>query len=311
MGVGVVRAGRLGVAIAAATVLTVTASAQPAPKNPAPTKRRVELLQRFVVKGSGSTRRVDLLAWIPRTEPGCQRVIRQHVPRKAKVFESGGNRYVRLTVQAPGTATTVVVRTTLDLLPSGLASARAARRPRKANRAEIARCLRPERFLESRAPALVAFVDAVDGSNARDPVDRVRALYTAVLEALQPGNYDPGEGGALRALERRTGDCTEYSDLLTASCRARGIPARVVGGLTTKWSDVPQHSWVEVHLAGIGWVAVDPRHGERPGRGFDRLENIYIRLSERRVDPLLDGYHYYRYDYFGDRATVESAIEVK
>lgn len=320
------RVGRLGIATAIASLLTCTVTGRPGTAqfgandanrdkpNAAEanaSKRRVELVQRFVVKGSGGTRRVDLLAWIPRTEWGCQRVVRQRLPRKAKAFESGGNRYLRLTVQSPGTATTVTVTTTLELTPCGLASARTASRPRRAKRSELARSLKPERFIESRDPAIAAFADSVEGARDADPTARVRALYAAVLDTMQPGAYDPGEGGALRALERRTGDCTEYSDLLTAACRARGIPARVIGGLTTKWFDVPQHSWVEVYLSGIGWVALDPRHGERPGRPFDRLDNIYIRLSERRVDPLLDGYHYYRYDYFGDRATVESSIEVK
>ncbi|MGC9346104.1 MAG: transglutaminase-like domain-containing protein, partial [Candidatus Bathyarchaeales archaeon] len=68
------------------------------------------------------------------------------------------------------------------------------------------------------------------------------------------------EMGALWALENRTGDCSEYSYLFVALCRAAGIPARVQAGFafhTSSETLKDGHMWAEYYLENYGWIPVD------------------------------------------------------
>lgn len=69
-------------------------------------------------------------------------------------------------------------------------------------------------------------------------------------------------------LRRRTGYCEQFATSFCVMCRLKGIPARLVTGympgsynaLTGMWdvklSDA--HSWGEVYIPHVGWVAFDP-----------------------------------------------------
>ena len=64
----------------------------------------------------------------------------------------------------------------------------------------------------------------------------------------------------LETIAERSGDCTEFADLLTAMARSAGLPARTVMGLA--YSESAQaalafHAWNEVSVNGA-WLAVDP-----------------------------------------------------
>jgi hypothetical protein len=68
---------------------------------------------------------------------------------------------------------------------------------------------------------------------------------------------------ALDVLDGRKAECQGHTYLYTALARARGIPTRVVNGLT--YSDEHKgflyHTWAESWL-GADWVAVDPTFGQ-------------------------------------------------
>jgi hypothetical protein len=61
-------------------------------------------------------------------------------------------------------------------------------------------------------------------------------------------------------LERRRGDCSEYSKLAVALLRARGIPARTRSGFLAETSTLVAHAWVEF-FDGTGWREIDPTNG--------------------------------------------------
>jgi transglutaminase-like putative cysteine protease len=78
-------------------------------------------------------------------------------------------------------------------------------------------------------------------------------------------------------------DCLAGSSLLAGLCRAKGIPSRVVNGVTL-YADIPaNHYWTEVLLPPFGWVPFDLAGWDlAAGRLEDR------RWTERyfgRVDP--------------------------
>jgi len=68
------------------------------------------------------------------------------------------------------------------------------------------------------------------------------------------------ERGALWALENGVGDCSEYSYLFVALCRAAEIPARIQAGFVFhRPSETLEdgHMWAEYYLENYGWIPVD------------------------------------------------------
>jgi hypothetical protein len=91
------------------------------------------------------------------------------------------------------------------------------------------------------------------------PVDQARALYQHVSQEI--GN-EPAAGGpglsAVECLKAGRGDAAAKSRLLVALCRNRGIPARLVTGLTlTRTGEQQAHTWVESWV-GDQWLPFCP-----------------------------------------------------
>ena len=83
------------------------------------------------------------------------------------------------------------------------------------------------------------------------------------------GGWDNAE----TVLRRGTGSCSELAYAFIALCRARGIPARYIGGTMFRagapcFFDRAQHRWNEVYLDGLGWVPLDFRMNGYKGDGF-------------------------------------------
>lgn len=88
---------------------------------------------------------------------------------------------------------------------------------------------------------------------------KVRLIYDFVVGYLQYEIQDK-ERGALWALENHVGDCSEYSYLFVALCRAAGIPARVQAGFAFHYAGQvlkDGHMWAEYYLENYGWIPVD------------------------------------------------------
>ncbi|RYY79896.1 MAG: DUF3488 domain-containing protein [Moraxellaceae bacterium] len=84
--------------------------------------------------------------------------------------------------------------------------------------------------------------------------------------------------------ESRRGFCEHYSSAYTFLMRAAGIPARVVVGYQggqlspdrQSWEvrQLDAHAWVEIWLAGRGWVRVDPTAAVAPERVEKGMSNF-------------------------------------
>lgn len=84
--------------------------------------------------------------------------------------------------------------------------------------------------------------------------------------------------------ESRRGFCEHYSSAYTFLMRAAGIPARVVVGYqggqpspdnqTWEVRQLDAHAWVEIWLAGEGWVRVDPTAAIAPERVEQGMNNL-------------------------------------
>ena len=98
-------------------------------------------------------------------------------------------------------------------------------------------------------------------------------LMTEVYERIE---YCAGttcnHTSALEVFKERKGVCQDYAHLLVAACRAAGIRARYVNGLTI--GEGQTHAWVEAYEDGQ-WIGLDPTAGKR-------IEYDYIKIAHGR-----------------------------
>ena len=111
--------------------------------------------------------------------------------------------------------------------------------------------LDPEPHIESDHPKIVEMASKISDG---DIIQKVKKFVKLVQKTLTY-EVQPGEYGAAYAVETKKGDCTEFSALFVALCRAAGIPARTNAGfaLTNNWE---RHAIAEF-LIGGRWMPVD------------------------------------------------------
>jgi transglutaminase-like putative cysteine protease len=124
--------------------------------------------------------------------------------------------------------------------------------------------IEPELHIESANPQIVALADEL--SSGKETVcQQVRAFYNYIGDKLVY-SINGKNWGAQAALGPIGADCTEYTALLVALSRAKGIPARYFEGLRYSENKTQpitplEHAWPDVYLPGAGWVALDPTLG--------------------------------------------------
>ncbi len=99
----------------------------------------------------------------------------------------------------------------------------------------------------------------------------VHARMTGLTEAVRKHMNGPIDyrhyDDAVTALEKRSGDCTEFAVLLAAVARARGIPTRIVHGiaysgrLVDRTNVFSPHAWVQA-WDGARWTSYDAGFGQ-------------------------------------------------
>jgi len=90
------------------------------------------------------------------------------------------------------------------------------------------------------------------------------------------------EHGAIWAYDHRSGDCTEFTNLFIALCRAAGIPAKFISGYSYKSGDENLermgHAFALMYLPNVGWTPIDltwPLHQGQFGElGSDHLVQL-------------------------------------
>ncbi len=116
----------------------------------------------------------------------------------------------------------------------------------------------PEPLIESDNPNITAKAQSIT-NGCTNVYEKVTGIYDFVIKHLRYANQDE-ERGASWALENGKGDCSEYSYLFVALCRAVGIPARIEAGFVFHYvgeSTEDGHMWAEYFLENYGWVPVD------------------------------------------------------
>lgn len=180
---------------------------------------------------------------------------------------------------------------------------------------DLLRYLTPSRYIESDS-AEVKDAAAFVFQRSRGEMSKARAAYEFPSKVLK-FKLQKEPLGARQALERRTGDCTEFACLFVALCRTQSIPARKVGvfnlGDKSQLSvSQPNHDIAEVYLGSHGWIPVDPNLGrgryDRPA-GFGKLGNTAIVLNREGAWVWSTWLPPYGYDKSKPKPTVTYGIE--
>lgn len=93
-------------------------------------------------------------------------------------------------------------------------------------------------------------------------------------------------------VKRGHAECRGNAMLFTALCRAAGIPARPIWGLTRvgagqdmQFGDIASHNWSEIYVSGCGWVPVDPQRPESLGFLPISCIRIFMDSKKTRMSP--------------------------
>jgi transglutaminase-like putative cysteine protease len=291
---------------------------------PTPTAaNRVSFVMHFTITAPQGSEVVELGALIPTTQQGRQRILNtcfSHPP--ANTFELDGSAYAHFILQNPAKVTEISITVDAEIYSDDLGTALAALQS-SARIQLVSKAGRPcgkcqstgnflvsETYLEKDAPEIRAVAAQLLGQSEEETVRNTLAF---VASSLKKGPFDSDDHGALWALSKRQGDCTEFADLFIALCRANNLPARFCQGYLLHDvldGDTPKHDWAEVYLADHGWVPFDPFHVHLGCASAEKMRAIYVYLDNQRQNSLFDGGHYYAYRYQGGPVQVHDSFTV-
>jgi len=130
----------------------------------------------------------------------------------------------------------------------------------------------PEELIQSNHPKIIEKALNLT-ANEISIHNKVYKIYNFVVKHLKYAIQEQ-EQGALWALENGVGDCSEYSYLFVALCRAARIPARIQVGFAFGSTDETLengHMWAEYYLENYGWIPVDATW-----RLFDKIDERHF-----------------------------------
>jgi len=166
-----------------------------------------------------------------------------------------------------------------------------------------------EKYIESDNPRIIEKAREIVGTQT-NPIFAAQKIYDWVYKNINWTGYSAKTRGALWALENKQGDCSEKALLFIALCRAIGIPARLVHGISYigirdggvfNWTTIG-HDWAEIYVTNHGWIWVDPTW-----RLFGSSDIYHIALQHGHSSSLGK---WYRFRFFGD-AEYKEIFEIR
>jgi len=136
-----------------------------------------------------------------------------------------------------------------------------ARFPYKGKDETILEAMKPNRFLQSDRKEVIDLARRAIGQT-KDAAEAAKRIESFVAKYIKKGNLSVGYASAVEVAAGRQGDCSEFSVLTAAMCRAVGIPAQMAVGVAyvKKWERLRNcfgpHAWVQAYIGGK-WVGLD------------------------------------------------------
>lgn len=146
--------------------------------------------------------------------------------------------------------------------------------------------LKSNRFVQSDSEKIKSLAKEAVG-RTKDAAEAVKKIEAFVAKYIDNRNFSVGYATALEVAESKKGDCSEFSVLTAALCRAVGIPARIAVGVAYveqfgKYQGVfGGHAWTEVYVDGK-WIGLDASFASH---GLDGYGSGHITLSTGNGTP--------------------------
>jgi len=261
----------------------------------------------------GDTSKIDFITLIPDDYENRQQVSGiDYSIYPARIFYDGLNKYAEFIIPNPLSDFELKITTQLEIYEYDLERAMILKKG-QAPEDDFSKYLMEEKYIEVNDP-IIQNIDLVH-TFIEYPLEHIEMNYDLVMKNLNYFGYNPGDIGAVQSLKNKGGDCTDYTDTFVTLCRASGFPARSIEGYPIDASDLTTgHNWSEIFISGYGWVPFDPTYDDNNGSSqdttFKNLKNTYIYMSFMRNDAILNNYHYYCYNYWGDSLKVDKKIYI-
>ncbi len=269
-------------------------------------KRIVKMEMRYTLRAPGKTDRVRFLLLVPSDLPYRQRIINQKwIMPPTKTYKRDGGTEAEWIFNDPKPKIEFGCIFTIEISPYDF-SQRFKDKSKGSDGLES--YLKEEKFLEKSSPSIISLAK-VSAPEKETGERLLQSLFRGTIDNLDKHGFVKDARGANLALELGGGDCTDFTDVLVALCRVRGLPARHIRGAVASpfaRSDTPKHSWAEVYLPRDGWVRLDPFLTKLGKADYKRLKNNYITFSYDRNDEIGN---YWRYWYRGDPITVTERFD--
>ncbi len=263
----------------------------------------------------GETRKISLTVVLPKTIPSRQEIIDTNYSLEpTRIFHKNGNRYAEFILNKPKKHISIDISIKAELFRYDLHTSKENRQQDNFKNSEPSNFLKHEQHIEKDHIEIQQVAKGIEGQTEKEIV---KNIYDYVINNMKYTKHGRKEWGAVKALQKGRGDCSEYSDLFVAICRAKNIPARVVTGYTVRPDSTSQkHNWAEVYLQDYGWVPFEPSIDNVENitllnRAFSKMAPVYIYFSHIRNDEVLQNYHFASYKYWGDKVRMKDSIEVK
>ncbi len=272
------------------------------------------LKQSFNIKVKGITRKLKLITIIPENYDKRQKIHNiEYSTEPSRIFNSNNMNYVEYTIEDPTGDINFDINTNLELFTYDLKHASKIENNISESSSELWPYLIDEKYLEKDDPTIQA---AAKKLKSKSELETAKKIYDFVLKHMIYRYAQGPNKGAVYALKKRGDDCSEYSDLFVALCRANNIPARFVSGFILKEGELDWgHAWTEVYFKEYGWIPFDPTFDDTDGNkgltNFDNLTNVYIYLNFKRIDENLNKSHGFYIDYVGDKVDFNYNVTIK
>jgi len=133
--------------------------------------------------------------------------------------------------------------------------------------------LKPSQFVQNDNEKIIALARRAVG-DTKDAAEAARRIEAFVAGYVENRSLSVGYASAAEVAESKQGDCSEFSVLTAAMCRAVGIPAQVVVGIAyvKDYGDLQDqfggHAWVQAYIGGK-WVGLDASFRGAGRGGYD------------------------------------------
>lgn len=279
-------------------------------------KRKITFEINFAFLLHGVTRSVYFCALVPQTDRFRQTVGVEYSIEPDNVFSDGMTRYAVWFFQEPQDSFQLSITVNAEISRRDLATIRAGNKDGSVEDVDIAdeetlkEFIIPEKWIECDDEEIVAAAQTIPDGD--DEIATAQKVFDFVRAKVKYSGYNASNCGAKKTLAHGFGDCTEYSDLFVALLRAKKIPARVVSGWVSEWTEEGsgKHNWAEFHSSRYGWIPVDVLLADLERTAFDTLPNMFVYFTQKRNDEQNPDFCFWRVKVLGDRVTVEGECRI-